>query len=74
MCGLWRVFRQELRHYDVDIMLLLCEPKIEFKNLPGEKALATDHRVLGGGRGSLDSSHSFPSPTKTVGSKKSRSE
>ena len=25
--------------------LLLCEPKIEFKNLEGGKALVTDHRV-----------------------------
>ena len=24
--------------------LLLCEPKVKFKNLPGAKALATDHR------------------------------
>ena len=25
--------------------LFVCEPKIKFKNLPGAKALATDHRA-----------------------------
>ena len=26
--------------------VFVCEQKIKFKNLPGAKALATDHRVL----------------------------
>ena len=26
--------------------VFVCEPKIKFKNLPGAKALATDHRAL----------------------------
>ena len=30
----------------LEYTLLLCKPKIEFKNLPGAKALATDHRVM----------------------------
>ena len=30
----------------LEYRLLLCEPKIEFKNLPAGKAPATDHRDL----------------------------
>ena len=29
----------------LEYKLFLCKPKIELKNLPGAKALATDHRV-----------------------------
>ena len=29
----------------LEYKLLLCKPKIEFKNLPGVKVLANDHRV-----------------------------
>ena len=53
---LWRVFHHEIRHYDVKrcsnvfyhlkYKVLICEPKIEFNNLAGGKALATDHRVV----------------------------
>ena len=53
-CHLWRhTFKNNFLQWrcsnvllHLENRLLLCEPKIEFKNLPAGKAPATDHRDL----------------------------